>query len=234
MLGCHDGAMNAFDIDLDRLAADGHLVLDGVLAPDACASAAGLWDSAAFRTRVVMERHAYGRGEYRYFDDPLPPLVTGLRQRLYAGLLPLARRQAPALGLDIDYPDTLEEFRSLCAAQGQSRPTCLLLRYGAGDFNNLHQDLYGEIVFPFQGAVLLSRPGVDFTGGEFVLVESRPRQQSAATVVPLQQGQMVVFATRQKIVQGRLRPYRASLRHGVSLVRSGSRTTLGIILHDAR
>ena len=189
-------------------------------------------DDRLFRSRVIMARHGFGRGEYRYFDYPLPPLIAGLRQAVYARLAPVANRWRSALGQD-PLPPALDQFLALCHAAGQSRPTPLLLRYGPGDYNCLHQDLYGEHVFPLQAAFLLSDPGQDFTGGELVLTEQRPRMQSRVNVVPLQAGEGVIFAVNHRPVQGSRGPYRVAMRHGVSPLRSGSRHTLGIIFHDA-
>jgi hypothetical protein len=186
-----------------------------------------------FRSTVVMARHGYGRGEYRYFSYPLPELVQALRERLYVALLPVANRWREALGQGEPFPDSYEQFLEGCHAAGQKRPTPLLLRYGPGDYNCLHQDLYGEWVFPLQAAFLLSEPGRDFTGGEFVLTEQRPRMQSRVEVVPLQAGEAVIFAVNHRPVAGTRGTYRVAMRHGVSELRSGSRHTLGVIMHDA-
>ena len=191
------------------------------------------YDDAEFRSTVVMARHGYGRGEYRYFSYPLPELVTGLRPALYQRLLPMANRWRQGLGLGEPFPQSHAEYLELCHAAGQTRPTPLILRYGPGDYNCLHQDLYGDLVFPLQAAFLLSAPGKDFTGGEFVLTEQRPRMQSRVNVVPLQAGEAVIFAVNHRPVQGTRGTYRVTMRHGVSPVLSGSRHTLGIILHDA-
>jgi hypothetical protein len=190
-------------------------------------------DDDRFRSRVVMERHGFGRGEYKYFRYPLPPLVAELRRTLYARLPPIANRWNAALGIDVRYPAEHPAFIARCHAAGQNKPTPLLLRYGAGDYNCLHQDLYGEHVFPLQATILLSRPERDFAGGEFVLTEQRPRVQSRAEVVALRQGDAVVFAVRHRPVQGARGVYRVTMRHGVSRVRRGNRHTLGIIFHDA-
>ncbi|AFE04791.1 hypothetical protein COCOR_02740 [Corallococcus coralloides DSM 2259] len=212
----------------------GCAVLEQLLTPDDCEALAMLYDvDDAFRSRVVMARHGFGRGEYKYFDHPLPELVTELRTALYPCLAPIANRWNTAMGIDVRYPDSHADFLARCHEAGQVRPTPLLLRYGADDYNCLHQDLYGEHVFPLQVAILLSEPGRDFTGGEFVLTEQRPRMQSRAEVVPLRQGDAVVFAVHHRPVQGTRGTYRVNLRHGVSRVRSGMRHTAGIIFHDA-
>ena len=219
---------------ITRLDAGGAAVLDDVLDAGECRQLAGLYeDDRHFRSTVVMARHGYGRGEYRYFRYPLPPLVGALRGLLYRQLVPLANRWQEAMGLPLRFPDTHEEYLERCHAAGQLRPTPLLLRYAAGDYNCLHQDLYGEQVFPLQVAFLLSRPGEDFTGGEFVLTEQRPRMQTRPEVMALRQGSAVVFAVNQRPVRGSRGSYRVKLRHGVSTLRSGMRHTLGIIFHDA-
>lgn len=218
--------------DLD---ADGFAVLQGLLGPDECRSLAALYGADdRFRSRIVMARHGFGRGEYRYFAYPLPAPVHALRTALYPRLAPIANRWNEAMRIDVRYPQTHEAFLARCHEAGQTRPTPLLLQYGPGDYNCLHQDLYGEHVFPLQVAVLLSEPNRDFTGGEFVLTEQRPRMQSRAMVVPLKAGDGVVFPVRNRPVQGTRGPYRVMLRHGVSAVRSGLRHTLGIIFHDAQ
>ncbi|HEY0502383.1 MAG TPA: 2OG-Fe(II) oxygenase [Lysobacter sp.] len=217
-----------------ELDAQGSAVISGLLVADECAAlTAGYDDDAAFRSRVVMARHGFGRGEYQYFAYPLPGLVARLRSALYPALVPIANRWNAAMGIDVRYPDRHEEFIARCHAAGQRRPTPLLLRYASGDYNCLHQDLYGEHVFPLQVAILLSQPQRDFSGGEFVLTEQRPRMQSQPEVVPLRRGDAVVFAVHQRPVQGTRGVYRANLRHGVSRVRSGHRHTLGVIFHDA-
>jgi hypothetical protein len=216
------------------LAAQGYAVLEGILAPEECAALAGLYSrEALFRSRIVMARHGFGRGEYRYFGYPLPDLIAQLRTLAYPHLAPIANQWNDALGIGSRYPHHHADFLSLCHAAGQTRPTPLLLQYGADDYNCLHQDLYGEHVFPLQLAFLLSEPGRDFSGGEFVLTEQRPRMQSRASVVPLRAGDAVVFATHHRPVQGVRGTYRVNLRHGVSRIRSGRRHTLGIIFHDA-
>jgi hypothetical protein len=189
-------------------------------------------DDRLFRSRVVMARHGFGRGEYRYFDYPLPPLIVELRQAFYDRLAPIANRWRAALGQG-PLPLALDQFLELCHVGGQLRPTPLLLRYGPGDYNCLHQDLYGEHVFPLQAAFLLAEPGQDFSGGEFVLTEQRPRMQSRVNVVPLAAGEAVIFAVNHRPVEGARGPYRVGMRHGVSPVRTGQRHTLGIIFHDA-
>ncbi len=190
-------------------------------------------ESERFRSTIVMARHGFGRGEYKYFADPLPQLIVDLRRNLYPRLAPIADRWSATMGLDARYPATHEEFLERCRAAGQTRPTPLLLRYGPGDYNCLHQDIYGSLVFPLQVAILLSQPARDFTGGEFVLTDQRPRMQSRAEVVNLTQGDGVIFAVRERPVQGARGAYRVNMRHGVSRVRSGERFTLGIIFHDA-
>lgn len=212
----------------------GCAVLPGLLDPAACRDLAALYGREdRFRSRVVMSRHGFGRGEYKYFAYPLPPLVADLRTALYAPLAPIANEWSRRLGADLRYPPTLDAFLERCHAAGQVKPTPLLLQYGPEDYNCLHQDLYGEWVFPLQLTVLLSRPGRDFVGGEFVLTEQRPRMQSRAEVVPLGQGDGVVFAVHHRPVRGTRGDYRVNMRHGVSRVRSGGRHTLGIIFHDA-
>ena len=217
-----------------ELDATGCCLLPGLLAPEQCeALATSYAREQGFRSRVVMARHGFGRGEYKYFDYPLSALVAGLRGRLYAKLVPVANAWHERLGIESRFPDTLDAFIDRCHAAGQSRPTPLLLRYGPGDYNCLHQDLYGDHVFPLQVAILLSEPGRDFEGGEFVLTEQRPRMQSRVEVVPLRQGDAVAFAVNHRPVQGARGPYRVAMRHGVSRLRSGQRHTLGIIFHDA-
>ena len=226
-------------IDWPRLASDldahGCAVIKDALSPDECTSLAGGYtDDRLFRSRVVMSRHGFGRGEYKYFAYPLPPLIARLRRELYPPLAEIANRWNQSLGSDVRYPAEHEHFLERCAAAGQTRPTPLLLRYEAGDYNCLHQDVYGDLVFPLQVAFLLSSPQHDFTGGEFVLTEQRPRMQSRAEVVPLMRGDAVVFPVHHRPVQGTRGVYRVNLRHGVSRLRSGHRFTLGVIFHDAR
>jgi uncharacterized protein len=226
-------------VDWTRVAADldaeGHAIIPSLLDAPECAGVAGMYeDDAHFRSRVVMEKHGYGRGEYRYFAYPLPPLVASLRERLYEPLAPVANRWHETMRVESRFPPTHAEYARRCHAAGQRRPTALVLRYGEGDYNCLHQDLYGDEVFPLQVAVLLSEPGRDFTGGEFVMTEQRPRMQSRPMVIPLRRGDAVVFAVRHRPVRGSRGSYRVNLRHGVSRLASGSRLTLGIIFHDAK
>jgi hypothetical protein len=219
------------ETDLDEY---GGAVLENLLAPEECEAVTAMYpDDAAFRSRVVMAQHGFGRGEYKYFRYPLPKLVEDLRTHLYPRLAPIANRWNEALRIDVRYPAKHAEFLQRCHDAGQGRPTPLLLEYGEGDYNCLHQDLYGEHVFPIQVAVLLSEPGLDFRGGDFVLTEQRPRMQSRAEVVPLWQGDAVAFAVHHRPVQGTRGTYRVNLRHGVSRIRHGHRHTLGIIFHDA-
>jgi hypothetical protein len=231
-----DGRLNRIDWSALRttLDAHGHAAIRGLLTPRECVNLAQLYDDEAlFRRRIVMERHAYGIGEYKYFAYPLPPLVAELRQRLYHRLAPLANAWAAHLAGKSRYPAELDAFLDHCHLGGQTRPTPLLLRYETGGFNCLHQDLYGAIAFPLQATILLSKPGADFTGGEFLLVEQRPRAQSRGAVVPLAQGDAVIFANAYRPVAGKRGTYRVNLRHGVSTVLAGRRATLGIIFHDA-
>lgn len=190
-------------------------------------------DASFFRSHIIMKRHGFGEGEYKYFAYPLPDRISRLRTEFYARLAPLANRWAETMGLETRYPDTHEQMIARCHADGQNRPTPLLLKYGPGDYNCLHQDVYGAHVFPIQLAILLSEPGAEFEGGEFVLTEQRPRMQSKAEVVPLRKGHGVLFAVSQRPKQGTRGPYRVNQRHGVSRVRSGSRYTAGVIFHDA-
>ena len=217
--------------DLD---ARGSAVIERVLSPAQCRSIAALYEAdERFRSKVVMERHGFGRGEYKYFNYPLPPLVAELRTSLYPHLAAIANRWNAALGIDVRYPAAHSAFVARCHAAGQTKPTPLMLRYGAGHYNCLHQDLYGEHVFPLQATILLSDPDGDFAGGEFVLTEQRPRMQSRPEVVPLHQGDAVIFAVQHRPVQGSRGVYRVNMRHGVSRVRRGHRQTLGVIFHDA-
>jgi hypothetical protein len=217
-----------------ELDAHGSAVIGPLLTPEACETIAGLYDSAGiFRSRVVMARHGFGRGEYQYFSYPLPVVVEELRTALYGPLAQIANRWNEAMNIDIRYPHEHKDFLRRCHEAGQLKPTPLLLRYGPDDYNCLHQDLYGEHVFPIQVAFLLGNPAIDFTGGEFVLVEQRPRMQSRAEVVALVQGQGVIFPVAYRPVEGTRGTYRVNLRHGVSRLRTGRRLTLGIIFHDA-
>ena len=221
----------AVAVDLD---AQGWAVVPRLLSGEACDAVTELYEGgAAFRSQVVMARHGFGCGEYKYFASPPPPRVKGLRTSLYPHLAPLANRWHERMGVDVRFPADHAAFIARCHAAGQARPTPLLLRYGKDDYNCLHQDLYGAHVFPLQVAFLLSEPNADFTGGEFVMTEQRPRMQSRAMVVPLRKGDAVIFAVNSRPVQGARGSYRVTLRHGVSELRSGHRHTLGIIFHDA-
>ena len=223
-----------FSLDSDQLGQRGFAVARGLIDPDACRALAALWpEKAAFRKHIVMQRHGYGQGEYQYFTYPLPQPVERLRQALYPALAQVANRWNEALGRDKRFPPTLEAWLEECHEAGQTRPTPLLLRYVAGDYNCLHRDLYGELVFPLQAAILLSEPGRDFEGGEFMLVEQRPRMQSRGEVVPLGEGDGVLFAVNERPVKGTRGWHRTAMRHGVSSLRSGERFTLGLIFHDA-
>ena len=225
--------------DWPRLTAEldecGVATLPGLFDRATCRAVAAAYDDAEmFRSRVIMAKHGFGRGEYRYFDYPLPFDLATLRATLYDALVPLANRWNERLKVDARYPAMHREFLARCQGAGQARPTPLLLKYGAGDYNCLHRDLYGEHVFPLQMAVLLSAPGVDFDGGEFVVTEQRPRMQSRVEVVPLAQGDAVVFAVSERPASGARGAYRVTHRHGVSRLRRGARFTLGVILHDAQ
>lgn len=218
----------------NELNASGCAVTPPLLNVETCAKLRASYDdNTLFRSTVVMARHGFGRGEYRYFSYPLPDVARDLRTKLYAGLAPIANRWEEILGREPRFPAQHDDFLATCHAAGQARPTPLLLKYGPGDYNCLHQDLYGEHVFPLQMAILLSKPGEDFTGGEFALTAQRPRMQSRVEVVPLGQGQGVIFAVNERPVQGTKGVYRVKMRHGVSRLRSGARYTMGIILHDA-
>lgn len=226
----------AIDWNVATTALDGAgwAALPRLLGDAECDALAASYDTPPlFRSHIQMARHGFGRGEYRYFAYPLPPLVAALRRHLYSRLAPLANRWHGRMGLPARFPAGHADFLARCHAAAQRRPTPLLLRYGPGDYNCLHQDLYGEHVFPLQAAVLLSAPGADFTGGEFVLTEQRPRMQSRATVVPLAKGDAVIFAVNVRPVRGARGDYRVAMRHGVSEVRSGARHVLGLIFHDA-
>jgi hypothetical protein len=218
-----------------ELSGYGCAVIKKLLTGDECRQIAALYPHEAhFRSHVHMARHGFGKGEYRYFKYPLPDLIGGLRTALYPRLASVANDWNERMGIDQRYPDAHRDFLKLCHDAGQTRPTPLLLQYGPGDFNCLHQDLYGDLSFPLQVAILLSEPEKDFTGGEFVLTEQRPRMQSRAEVVPLRQGDAVVFAVHNRPVKGTKGNYRVNLRHGVSRLRSGQRHTVGIIFHDAK
>ena len=212
----------------------GYARLPGLLGPSECGELAALYGEARrFRKRIVMEQHRFGAGEYQYFGYPLPSLVRALRTGLYARLAPIANAWRARLGSRERYPASLEGFLARCREHAQTRPTPLLLHYRAGGYNRLHQDLYGAVAFPLQFTCLLSKPGADFTGGEFLLLEQRPRMQSRGEAIALEQGEAILFATRERPVPGPRGAARAQMRHGVSVVRSGERTTLGIIFHDA-
>ena len=217
--------------DLDQ---QGNAMMEQLLSPEECRGIAGLYpNDDIFRSRVVMGRHGFGRGEYKYFSYPLPYLLSELRTAVYPHLVPVSNRWNDAMGIDTRYPEQHAAFVECCRNAGQVRPTPLLLQYGVDDYNCLHQDIYGEHVFPLQLAILLSEPGADFTGGEFIMTEQRPRMQSRPMVVPLRQGDGVIFAVHNRPVQGTRGTYRVNLRHGVSRVLSGRRHTVGIIFHDA-
>jgi hypothetical protein len=219
------------EADLDR---EGSAVLANLLSPEECRSFVALYpEEQHFRSTVHMARHGFGKGEYRYFRYPLPDRLAELRATLYRQLAPVANRWNQRMGIERFYPAEHEDYLAQCHEAGQLRPTPLLLRYGPGDYNCLHQDLYGDQIFPLQVAILLDEPGRDFTGGEFVITEQRPRMQSRAEVVPLRQGDAVAFAVHHRPVSGSRGTYRVNLRHGVSLLRTGQRHTLGVIFHDA-
>jgi len=225
--------------DWDHVAAtlneQGSAVLEKLLTANDCARLAARYaNDDGFRSRVVMGRHGFGRGEYKYFSYPLPEPIAGLRSALYSPLAAIANDWSARMGIDARYPPRHADFLARCRKAGQQRPTPLLLQYGPGDYNCLHQDLYGDLAFPLQVTILLSEPGRDFTGGEFVITEQRPRMQSRAEVVPLRQGDAVIFAVHHRPVKGARGDYRVNLRHGVSRVRSGQRHTAGVIFHDAR
>jgi hypothetical protein len=232
-------AQDASAVDWSEVAAAldarGFAVTPRLLTPAECARTARLFDDdRRFRQTIDMARYRFGEGRYRYFADPIPARVAELRALAYRHLAPVATRWAQALGDPVRFPPTLAEFRRTCAANGQRRPTPLLLRYGAGGYNNLHQDVYGDVVFPLQITIMLSRPQRDFDGGEFLLVEQRPRMQSRGHAIALRQGEAIVFPCRERPARGARGAYRVAVRHGVSTVRAGVRTTLGIIFHDAR
>tara|TARA_A100001037_G_scaffold239170_1_gene218702 strand:+ start:2758 stop:3471 length:714 start_codon:yes stop_codon:yes gene_type:complete len=217
-----------------HLDAAGYATLPSLLTAEECQTLTAHYEDATlFRSRVMMARHNFGRGEYQYFDYLLPDMIVGLRSSLFAGLALIANRWNQVMGIDVRYPDEHTAYREICHRAGQVKPTPLLLKYGVDDFNCLHQDLYGELVFPMQATILLSMPGQDFTGGEFILTEQRPRMQSRAEIAPLSLGDCVVFPVRQRPVQGTRGTYRVNMRHGVSRIRAGQRYALGIIFHDA-
>jgi uncharacterized protein len=233
-LDCRVGRYDWSDVSA-HLDAHGWAMFPKLLSASEAAALARLYDDdRRFRSRVIMARHGFGRGEYKYFSYPLPAQVAALRTELYPRLAPIANRWNELMGIDVRYPDTHADFLARCHKAGQTRPTPLLLQYGEGDFNALHQDVYGEHVFPLQVAILLSEPEEDFTGGEFVLTEQRPRMQSRAEVVPLGRGDGVVWAVRNRPVRGTRGVYRVNMRHGVSRLRSGHRHTMGVIFHDAK
>ena len=219
----------------DSLALCGYAVIEKILDENACAALAESYSSREiFRSRIVMDRFGYGRGEYKYFAYPLPEIVDALRSNLYPPLADIANRWNESMAIDVRFPSEHATFLARCHEAGQTRPTPLLLQYAQGDYNRLHQDLYGEHVFPLQAAFLKSEPGHDFSGGEFVLTEQRPRMQSRAEVVPLKRGDGVIFAVHHRPVQGTRGNYRVNMRHGVSRLHSGHRHTLGVIFHDAK
>jgi uncharacterized protein len=227
--------MTRIAADFANLDAYGWAILPKLLTPGECEAVAVMYvEDHRFRSHIVMARHGFGRGEYKYFRYPLPDTISALRAALYQQLSPIANRWNESMGIDVRFPDAHADFIARCHKAGQTKPTPLLLQYGEGDFNALHQDLYGDHVFPLQVAILLSEPGKDFTGGEFVLVEQRPRMQSRAEVVPLGRGDGVVFAVNNRPVKGTRGVYRVNMRHGVSRLRSGHRYTLGVIFHDAK
>jgi hypothetical protein len=235
----HDVGARTAALDWAAMAADldryGCALTGPLLTADECAALAALYPKdKPFRSRVVMARHGFGRGEYKYFTYPLPEPIGALRTALYPHLAAIANRWNEAMGIDIRFPPAHEDFLKRCHKAGQTRPTPLLLQYGEGDYNCLHQDLYGEHVFPLQATILLSRPGADFSGGEFVLTEQRPRMQSRAEVVALGRGEAVIFPVHHRPVQGSRGIYRVNMRHGVSRIRAGHRHTLGVIFHDAK
>jgi hypothetical protein len=223
-----------WDVVSEELGSDGNAVLPGLLTSEQCQALIAMYpEDMHFRSRVVMARHGFGLGEYKYFSYPLPDLLQNLRTSLYPILAPIANRWNERMGLEVRYPNCLDAFLDRCHAAGQLRPTPLLLEYGPGDFNCLHQDLYGEHVFPLQLTILLARPEIDFSGGEFVMTESGSGR-ARANVVSLQQGDAVLFAVNQRPVQGARAARRVAMRHGVSRIRSGSRHTIGLIFHDAK
>jgi len=238
-IAAESGAERLNALDWRRISQEldnqGSVVLERLVSADECRALAAMYlEDQFFRSSVVMGRHGFGRGEYKYFNYPLPGVIAELRTGLYPRLVPVANRWNALMGIEIRYPEKHTEFIRRCHDAGQVRPTPLLLQYGEGDYNCLHQDIYGEHVFPIQVAILLSEPSRDFTGGEFVLTEQRPRMQSLPEVVPLRQGDAVAFAVHHRPIKGTRGFYRVNLRHGVSRLRSGCRHTLGIIFHDAK
>jgi len=230
-------SVESFDWDAIKAELDayGAAVIGPLLSPQQCKTLINEYDNEElYRSRVVMARHGFGRGEYKYFAYPLPAVIAGLRKGLYPHLVKIANRWNEAMGVNIRYPAEHEAFKARCHAAGQTKPTPLILKYGAGDYNCLHQDIYGEHVFPLQVAILLSKPGEEFTGGEFTLSEQRPRMQSRVEVVPLRQGMGVIFPVHHRPVKGGRGTYRVKMRHGVSRIRSGQRFTMGVIFHDAQ
>ena len=239
VLGVESASARVGSYDWQELSAElngyGCAVMERLMSPEECRQIADVYlREEHFRSHIQMARHGFGKGEYRYFKYPLPDLLAGLRTAIYPHLARVANDWNERMGLDERYPDRHEEFLKQCHDQGQTRPTPLLLQYFPGDFNCLHQDLYGDLAFPLQVAILLSEPGRDFTGGEFVLTEQRPRMQSRVEVAPLRQGDAVAFAVHNRPVSGSRGSYRVNLRHGVSRIRSGMRHTVGIIFHDAK
>ena len=239
VLGVESASARVGSYDWQELSAElngyGCAVMERLMSPEECRQIADLYlREEHFRSHIQMARHGFGKGEYRYFKYPLPDLLAGLRTAIYPHLARVANDWNERMGLDERYPERHEEFLKQCHDQGQTRPTPLLLQYFPGDFNCLHQDLYGDLAFPLQVAILLSEPGRDFTGGEFVLTEQRPRMQSRVEVAPLRQGDAVAFAVHNRPVSGSRGNYRVNLRHGVSRIRSGMRHTVGIIFHDAK
>ncbi|GAB4040647.1 2OG-Fe(II) oxygenase [Spirosoma gilvum] len=219
---------------LSTLSETGYAVLPPLLTADECETLTALFDASdLYRKTVVMQRHGYGSGEYKYFSYPLPPIVDQLRHKLFAQLAPVANDWNAKLGIDLRYPTNLDEWLATCHAAGQIKPTPLILKYCSGDWNALHQDMYGELYFPFQAVLFLSQPGRDYTGGEFVMLEQRPRMQSKPIVLQPEQGQVVVFTTKYRPTKGSRGYYRLTMRHGVSEVRSGTRINVGLIFHDA-
>ncbi|QIP17981.1 2OG-Fe(II) oxygenase [Spirosoma aureum] len=216
------------------LSQTGFTLLPSFLSSEECRELANLFDEPnLYRKSIVMQNHGYGSGEYKYFSYPLPSVVDTLRHELFTQLSPIANNWNEKLGINLRYPTDLDEWLSTCHAAGQTRPTPLILKYGPGDWNALHQDMYGVLYFPFQAVLFLSQPGQDYTGGEFVMLEQRPRMQSKATVLLPEQGQVLLFTTKYRPAQGTRGYYRVAMRHGVSEVRTGTRVNAGLIFHDA-